>query len=274
VVSTAERVAVIVGLGGIGVATARRLGAGATVLLADVDPAAVNDVAATLRADGYDVVGRVTDITEPASVAELATKAREIGPVDVFVHTAGVSPTQASVEAILRVDLLGTALLLDSFATEMAPTGAGVVIASMAGSLLPPDPDLERRLAATPTADLLALPELSAGALSDPGMAYAIAKRGNQLRVRAAAIAWGRAGARINSISPGVIATPMSAQELASPNGEGMRQMLAVSPCRRIGTSADIAAAAEFLTGAQATYITGINLLVDGGVVAALTSGS
>jgi NAD(P)-dependent dehydrogenase (short-subunit alcohol dehydrogenase family) len=270
--SGSHRVVVVIGLGGMGIAAAHRLGTGATVIVADVDPATVRGVAADLRGYGYDVVGQVADICEPSSVEALATAAHDRGPVDVVVHTAGVSPTQATVEAVLRVDLLGTALVLDSFAAVMAPTGAGVVIASMAGSLMPVDSDLERRLAVTPTAELLGLPELAADTLTDPGMAYAIAKRGNQLRVRAAAVSWCRAGARINSISPGVIATPMSAAELAGPNGEGMRQMLDASPAGRIGTTADIVAAAEFLTGSQSTYITGTDLLVDGGVVAALTS--
>jgi NAD(P)-dependent dehydrogenase (short-subunit alcohol dehydrogenase family) len=271
-VTKPDRVVVITGVGGMGIAAARRLGTGATLVLADLDPVRLGEVASDLRTAGYEVIETVIDISDPASVTELATSARGVGPVDVFVHTAGVSPSHASVEAILRVDLLGTALLLDTFATAMAPGGAGVVVASMAGSLMPLDPGLERRLAATPSADLLTLPDLAAGTLTDPGLAYAIAKRGNQLRVRESAVTWGRVGARINAISPGVIATPMSAAELSGPRGEGMRQMLEASPAGRIGTVADIVAAVEFLTGPQSSYITGVDLLVDGGVVASLAS--
>jgi NAD(P)-dependent dehydrogenase (short-subunit alcohol dehydrogenase family) len=194
----------------------------------------------------------------------------EMGRVDVLVHTAGLSPVQASVGAILRVDLLGTALVLDAFALAIAPGGAGVFVASMAGTMFPQDPDLERRLATTPTAALLNLPELSEGAISDQGSAYGLAKRANQVRVRAASVQWGRRRARVNSISPGVISTSMGAAELEGANGEFMRSMVAGSGTGRIGTPDDIAAAAEFLTGPQSTFITGTDLLVDGGVVASL----
>jgi NAD(P)-dependent dehydrogenase (short-subunit alcohol dehydrogenase family) len=131
-------------------------------------------------------------------------------------------------------------------------------------------PDLERRLATTPTAELLDLPELSEDALGDAATAYVTAKRANQLRVRAAAVAWGARGARVNSVSPGVIATPMGDAELAGPTGEVMRQMIDDSPVGRIGTPHDVAAAVEFLVGPAAGFVTGIDLLVDGGVVAAL----
>ena len=164
--------------------------------------------------------------------------------------------------------------MLDAFCPAIAPGGAGVFIASMAGSLYPMSPELERRLATTPTADLLNLPELAEGAIPDPGSAYSIAKRANQVRVRAASVAWGRRRARVNAISPGIISTPMGAAELAGSSGPTMQGMLSESPAGRIGTPDDIAAAVEFLTGPHSTFITGTNLLVDGGVVAALLSGS
>jgi NAD(P)-dependent dehydrogenase (short-subunit alcohol dehydrogenase family) len=197
-----------------GSAVARRLGSGSTVVLADVNPETLQYVANELRADGYHVIEHQTDVSDEVSVASLVETATGEGRVEVVVHTAGLSPVQASVEEILRVDLLGTALLLDAFSSAIVAGGAGVVIASMAGSFYSGDPDLERRLAITPTAELLALPELKPGAIPDPGTAYSLAKRANQLRVRAVSPIWGRRRARVNSISPGIISTPMSVAEL------------------------------------------------------------
>ena len=263
-------VAVITGVGGMGIAAAERIGPGRTVLLADVNAAALASTAAVLREAGQQVVEQPVDVSDVASVTALARAAADLGRVEILVHTAGVSPVQAPVEAVWQVDLLGTALMLDAFGAVMADGGAGVVIASMAGTLATLDPDLERRLATTPADQLLGLPELAADVVPDPGTAYSIAKRGNQLRVRAASVIWGRRRARLNSISPGVISTPMGAAELAGPSGEFMRGMIAASGTGRIGTAYDIAAAVEFLTGQASSFVTGTDLLVDGGAVAGL----
>ncbi len=269
-----SRVLVLTGAGGMGAAIVRRLGSGAIVLLADLNPSMLSTTAENLRADGYQIVEKVADVSDSVAVAELAATAASLGRVEVVVHTAGLSPVQASVTSILRVDLLGTALMLDAFGSAIARGGAGVFIASMAGSLYPLSPDLEQRLATTPTSDLLDLPELSDGAIADQGSAYGIAKRANQVRVRAASLAWGHRHARVNSLSPGIISTPMGVAELAGSSGATMRAMLSGSPTGRIGTPDDIAAAVEFLTGPHSTFITGTDLLVDGGVVAALLTGS
>jgi len=264
----------VTGIGGMGLAIARRLGSGSTLLLADVNEGALRSAADELRAEGYQVVERVTDVSDQTSVGALAEGAANLGRVEVLVHTAGVSPVQAPVEAVLRVDLLGTALMLDAFASVIAPGGAAVFIASMAGTMAPPQPDLESRLATTPTADLLDLPELSPDVILDPGTAYMVAKRANQVRVRAAALVWGHRQARVNSISPGIISTPMGNVELNGPSGEFMRAMVSGSPTGRVGTPHDIASAVEFLVGPQSSFITGIDLLVDGGVVAAVLNGA
>jgi NAD(P)-dependent dehydrogenase (short-subunit alcohol dehydrogenase family) len=264
------RVVVVVGIGGMGLAVAKRLGPGSTLVLADCDAAALEAAAIEIRAEGYRVVEHQTDVSDESSVASLARTATELGRVEVLVHTAGVSPVQASVEAILRVDLLGTAIMLDTFASTITNGGAGVFIASMAGNFFPQNLDLERRLASTPTSELLALPELAGQAVPDSGTAYGLAKRANQVRVRSASLAWGRHGARVNSISPGVISTPMGAAELDGPNGDFMRQMVEASPTGRLGTPHDIASAVEFLVGPSSTFITGSDLLVDGGVVASV----
>jgi len=268
-----DRVVVVTGIGGMGLAVARRLGPGSRLLLADVNGTTLGAAAEVLRAEGQQVVEQETDVSDADSVAALASAALEMGRVDVLIHTAGLSPVQAPIDAILRVDLLGTALVLDAFASAIAPGGAGVVVASMAGTLWPQDLELERRLATTPTAALLDLPELAEGAIDNPGAAYGLAKKANQVRVRAASVRWGRRRARVNSISPGVISTPMGAAELDGPSGAFMRSMVAGSGTARLGTPDDIAAVAEFLVGPQSSFITGTDLLVDGGVVASLLFG-
>jgi NAD(P)-dependent dehydrogenase (short-subunit alcohol dehydrogenase family) len=266
-------VLVIIGAGGMGLAIARRLAPGKTVLLADHNEAALTAAAETLRDEGHDVRAERVDVSSPDSVAALAKAAAALGEVARLAHTAGLAPTQAPVAVILQVDLLGVAIVLDEFGRIIAPGGAGVVIASMAGHLSGPLPaEQEQALASTPTPDLLALPFASPDVLDDPGIAYGLAKRANMLRVQAAAPAWGERGARVNSISPGVISTPMGRQELDSPFGAVMRAMVEDSPAKRLGTPEDIAGAAAFLLGPDATFITGTDLLVDGGVVSAARS--
>jgi NAD(P)-dependent dehydrogenase (short-subunit alcohol dehydrogenase family) len=204
------------------------------------------------------------------SVADLAAFAADAGRVLHVVHTAGLSPSQASAEAILAVDLLGVALVLDEFEQVIAPGGSGVVIASMAAYIIPaPDAAVEVQLATTPADELLSLPACIDASTSGQ-LAYPFAKRANLIRVAAAAKSWGRRGARINSISPGIISTAMGRLELDSENGQMMRAMVKSSGSGRLGTPDDIGAAAELLLGPLAAFITGIDLLVDGGVIAAL----
>jgi NAD(P)-dependent dehydrogenase (short-subunit alcohol dehydrogenase family) len=256
-----------------GHAIAHRLGAGKKILLADNNEAALASVAEALSADGHQVDSRRVDVSSPESVRRLAEHAASLGAVTQVAHTAGLSPSQASAEAILAVDLLGTALVLDAFGEVIAPGGAGVMIASMAGHMFPPlTSEQEKALAHNPPGELLHLDFISK--ITDPNFAYPIAKQANHIRVRAASAHWGRRGARVNSISPGVISTPMGQQELASPVGEGMRAMIAMSATGRIGTPDDIAAATAFLLGPNASFITGTDLLVDGGVIAAIKAGS
>ncbi len=271
----AREVLIVLGVGGMGHAIARRVGAGKTVLLADNSAAALTSVARALSADGHQVDSREVDVSSPESVRTLAEHAASLGAVTQVAHTAGLSPSQASSEAILAVDLLGTALVLEEFGKVIAEGGAGVVIASMAGHLVPPlTTEQERALAQTPAHELLGLDFVSAQRSTVPGIAYAIAKQANHIRVRAASAQWGRRGARINSISPGIISTPMGQQELDSPVGDGMRAMIAASATGRIGTPDDIASATAFLLGPDASFITGTDLLVDGGVTAAMKAGS
>ncbi len=265
-------VLVVIGVGGMGEAIVRRSGGGRTVLVADVGDRA-EDAAGRLRTDGYEVTAAQVDVSDPASVTALAGAAAGLGPVTAVAHTAGVSPVQAASDLVIAVDLLGVAHVLEAFGAVVAPGGAGVIISSMSAHLRGPLPaDDETALSRTPAADLGALACVEDARGQDPGLAYAFAKRANQLQVRAAAGPWGQRGARINSISPGVIATTMGEAELAGPYGEGMRQMVEASATKRTGTAEEIASAADFLLGPDASFVTGTDLLVDGGVVAALFS--
>jgi NAD(P)-dependent dehydrogenase (short-subunit alcohol dehydrogenase family) len=271
----ARDVLTVIGVGGMGHAIARRLSAGKTVLLADNNGAVLASLAESLSADGHHVETRSVDISSPESVHTLAEFAASLGTVTQMAHTAGLSPSQASAKAILAVDLLGTALVLEEFGEVIAPGGAGVVIASMAGHMFPPlTADQEHALAHTAPRELLELEFVSPEKVIEPGFAYGIAKQANHIRVRAASAHWGKRGARINSISPGIISTPMGQQELASPVGDGMRAMIAMSATGRLGTPEDIASATAFLLGPDASFITGTDLLVDGGVIAAIKAGT
>ena len=268
-------VLVVIGVGGMGEAIARRCGAGKKVVLADFNKALLDGLATRLAGDGFDVTAQVVDVADRASVASLASCAAGLGAVTQVAHTAGLSPVQASAAAIVQVDLVGVANSIEEFGAIIASGGAGVVIASMAGSMavgkLPAEAELA--LTTTPAAELASLPFLAAAA-SDPGAAYGVAKRANQVRVQAASLAWGARGARLNSISPGVVSTPMGQAELAAESGAMMRGMIAASGTGRVGTPTDIASAAAFLLGPDSSFITGTDLLVDGGVVAAIRSGA
>lgn len=226
-----------------------------------------------LSADGHHVVTQQVDVTSRESLADVADMAASVGRVTAVVHTAGLSPQQASAKTVLAVDLLGVALTIDEFGRVIEPGGAGVVIASMAAHMQPAlDADLQRQLAETPSDELLNLEACTA--ITDSRLAYPFAKRANQIRVASAASTWGQRGARINCISPGVISTAMGRLELSGESGGMMQAMVDNAGVRRIGTPDDIAAATEFLLGPSATFITGVDLLVDGGVVAAIQTGT
>ncbi|WP_203803286.1 SDR family oxidoreductase [Mycobacterium heckeshornense] len=268
-----DEVLVVIGSGGMGLCIARRVGAGRVIVLADIDRACLDTAAEALSGEGHRVVTRDVDVTCRSSVGALAELAERSGRVAAVVHTAGLSPQQASAQAILAVDLLGVALVLDEFGAVIAPGGAGVVIASMAAHMYPAlDSELQRQLANTPTDELLDLDVCTS--ITDSRLAYPFAKRANQIRVAAAAAAWAERGARINCISPGIISTAMGRLELSGESGTLMQAMVDKAGLRRIGTPDDIAAATEFLLGPSAGFITGTDLLVDGGVVAALHSGT
>lgn len=233
-----KNVNVVIGAGSIGQAIARRVSAGKHVLLADLRQENTDAAAQTLSDAGFDVSTTTVDVSSRASVEALVTTATGIGEIRGLIHAAGVSPTQASPATILKVDLYGTALVLEQFGNVMASGGAGVVIASQSGHRLPPLPvEQNKALALTPVEELLKLPMLQPDQVTDSLHAYQISKRGNSLRVMAEAIRWGKRGARLNTISPGIIITPLANDELRGPRGAGYRRMIEVSvpavPARR-----------------------------------------
>lgn len=268
-----NEVLTVIGAGGMGLSVARRVGPGRVIMLADISRECLETAGEALSSDGHQVLTREVDVTSRASVAALADAAASAGRVTAVVHTAGLSPQQAPADAILAVDLLGVAHTIDEFGRVIEPGGAGVVIASMAGHMYPAlDPKVEQQLATAPTDELLSL-EACRG-ITDGRQAYPFAKRANQIRIAAAASAWGQRAARINCISPGIISTEMGRLELSGESGGLMKAMVDNAGLRRIGTPEDIAAATEFLLGPAAAFITGTDLLVDGGVIAAVKTGT
>jgi NAD(P)-dependent dehydrogenase (short-subunit alcohol dehydrogenase family) len=266
-----REVVVVTGAGGMGEAVARRLGAGRVLVLADASESQLAETGGRLVDAGHDVHPVRTDVSDAPDVDALAERAAALGAIRAVVHTAGVSPVQATTPQIVAVDVIGTALVLDAFERYVEAGTVAVCIASMAGTMTNLDAATLHTLATTPTAALSALPLLDPSTM-DPGTAYGLAKRANQVRVEAASVAWGRRGGRVVSVSPGVIATPMGRAELAGPFGEVMRTMVETSGTQRLGTPDDIAAAVGFLVSPAASFITGTDLLVDGGVVAAMRS--
>ena len=264
----------MIGAGSIGQAIARRTGAGKHLLLADFDETNLHNAKTALEEAGHTVSTQRVDVSDAESVRALAQAAAGLGDVLHVVSTAGVSPVQAPARAVLAVDLYGTAVVLEEFGKVIAPGGAGVHISSMAGHMPPPlAPETARALAFTPVDELLSLPGLAPDAVPDSGAAYAISKQANHLRAQAAAVTWGDRGARVNCLSPGIILTPLARDEMSGPGAEGYRKMIEVSAAGRVGTADEVATAAAFLLGPDAGFITGSDLLCDGGVIAALRAG-
>lgn len=268
-----SEVVAVTGTGGMGMAIVRRLGTGRHVVLGEIVEESLARAKAALETEGHWITDLKLDISSQESCRALAQKATSLGTIRAVVHTAGLSPVQASPERIVAVDVLGTAYLLDAFAEVVGRDAVMVCIASMAGTMTRLPAEIERALATTPTSELASLPILDPKTM-ERGAAYGIAKRANQVRVAAASVPFGRKGARIVSISPGIISTPMGQAELAGPSGEMMRKMIQMSGTQRLGTPEDIAAVVEFLVSPAASFITGTDILVDGGVVAGLTYGA
>lgn len=264
-----KNVIVVVGSGSIGQAIARRVSSGKQVLLADLRKENSAAAAKVLSEAGFEVSTAIVDISSRSSIKSLVAAAKKLGNITGLIHAAGVSPSQDTPAKILKVDLYGTAVLLEEFGKVIARGGAGVVIASQSGHRLPAlTQEQDRMLATAPADKLLALPMLQDDKVKDSLHAYQLAKRGNSLRVMAEAVRWGKRGARINTISPGIIITPLAKDELTGPRGAGYRQMIEKCPAGRAGTPDEVGAVAALLMGADGAFITGSDFLMDGGVTA------
>jgi NAD(P)-dependent dehydrogenase (short-subunit alcohol dehydrogenase family) len=264
-----KNVIVVIGPGQIGQAIARRVGIGKHVLLADMRRENAEAAAEVMANAGYEVSVATVDVSSREALHSLVETATNLGEVTGLIHAAGVSPSQASPATILKVDLYGTALVLEEFGNVIARGGAGVVIASQSGHRLPPlTVEQNKSLATTPVEELLSLPFLQPDIVTDPLHAYQLSKRGNSLRVMAESVRWGKRGARINTISPGIIMTPLAKDELTGPRGAGYRRMIELSAAGRAGTPDEVATVAALLMGPTGGFITGSDFLMDGGVTA------
>lgn len=265
-----ENIIVVIGTGSIGQAIARRIGAGKHILLADIRQEN-NDAAAKILSEaGYTVSTEIVDISSRESVQSLVNKVSFKGKIEGLIVAAGVSPTQASPKKILEVDLYGTALVLEEFRTIIGNGGSGIVIASMAGHRLPPlTTEQNKALATAPVEELLHLSFLQPETIENSSLAYMYSKRANSLRVTAEAVKWANNGARLNTISPGIIITPLAYEELNGPLGDIYRRMISTSPAGRAGTPDEVANMAALLMGPDGAFITGSDFLMDGGVTSA-----
>lgn len=262
-------VMILTGAGQIGMAIARRMGYGKKIVVGDKKPENAGAIAGIMNGAGFDAVPVETDISSRDSVLNLIAEARKYGEITMLVNSDGVSPSQAPVEAILKVDLYGTAVLLEEIGKVIGHGGVGVTISSQSGHRMPAlAPEEDEQLATTPAEKLLSLDILRPEHIRDTLHAYQMAKRCNVKRVMAEAVKWGERGARINSISPGIVVTPLALDEFDGPRGDFYRNMFAKCPAGRPGTADEIANVAELLMSDRGAFITGADFLIDGGATA------
>lgn len=258
-----RQVIVVIGTGGMGLAVARRIASGKSLVLADYSEKALQSSLELLKGNGFSVTGHLVDVSDLSSVKKLAVDAAALGPLAAVIQTAGVSPVQAPLKAIYSVDLLGTANVIEAFESVVGAGTSVVCISSAAGYQAQLSPELEKHFATAPVSSLLYHTEISHEIPA--GYGYCIAKKANQLRVQAASLKYGLKGARINSISPGVISTPMGMAEMEGEHGAHVKAMISMCGAKRVGTPDDIAGVVAFLVGGDSSYITGNDILVDGG---------
>ncbi|HEY6955342.1 MAG TPA: SDR family oxidoreductase [Flavisolibacter sp.] len=267
--TTTKSIIVLTGAGQLGMAIARRMGHGKKIFIADWKLENANSIAKTMKEAGFDVVPLEVDISSRQSVVQLIEAAQKEGEISMFINAAGVSPSQASIEQILKVDLYGTALLLEEFGKVIKEGGTGVTISSQSGYRMPAlSAEDDRLLATTPAEELLNLEMLQPGNIRDSLHAYQMAKRCNGKRVMAEAVKWGERGARVNAISPGIIITPLALDEINGPRGDFYKNMFSKSPAGRPGIADEVANVAELLLSDKGAFITGSDFLIDGGATA------
>ena len=264
-----QKVMILTGAGQIGMAIARRMGYGMKIVVGDKKPENAQAIAKIMNDAGFDVVPMEMDLSSRVSIQYIIAEAQKYGDITMMVNAAGVSPSQAPIEAILKVDLYGTAVLLEEVGKVIAPGGVGVTISSQSGHRMKQlTPQEDEQLACTPTEKLLELPLLQPENIRDTLHAYQLAKRCNEKRVMAESVRWGAKGARINSISPGIIVTPLAIDEFNGPRGDFYKNMFAKCPAGRPGTADEVANVAELLMSHKGAFITGADVLIDGGATA------
>lgn len=264
-----QKVMLLTGAGQIGMAIARQMGYGMKIVIGDKKPENAQAIAKTMNDAGFDVVPVEMDLSNRASIQDIIAEAQKYGDITMLVNAAGVSPSQAPIEAILKVDLYGTAVLLEEVGKVIASGGVGVTISSQSGHRMKQlTLEEDEQLACTPAEDLLKLPLLQPENIRDTLHAYQLAKRCNEKRVMAESVKWGTRGARINSISPGIIVTPLAIDEFNGPHGDFYKNMFAKCPAGRPGTADEVANVAELLMSGKGAFITGSDFLIDGGATA------
>ena len=262
-------VMLVTGAGQISMALARRVGFGKKIVLGDKNPKNCEAIAKIMNDAGYDVEPFIMDLSSRESILAMIKKGQEYGEIKYLINGAGVSPSQAPIEAILKVDLYGTAVLLEEVGKVIAKGGAGVTISSQSGWRMPQlTPEQDRQLATTPTEELLKLEILQPENIRDTLHAYQLAKRCNEKRVMYECIRWGERGARLNDIAPGIIVTPLAVDEFNGPRGDFYKNMFAKCPAGRPGTADEMANIAELLLSDAGAFITGSTFLADGGATA------
>lgn len=263
------------GAGQIGTAIARRVGYGKKIVVGDKSIENARNIAKTMTEAGFDIVPVECDISSRESILNLIKTGQEYGEISTLINSAGVSPSQASIEIILKVDLYGTAVLLEEVGKVIKNGERGVTVSSQSGHRMPAlPPEIDEQLATTPTAELLNLEVLRPEHIENTLHAYQMAKRCNVKRVMAEAVKWGERGARLNSISPGIIVTPLAIDEFNGPRGDFYKNMFAKCPAGRPGTADEVADVAELLLSEKADFITGSDFLIDGGATAAYFYGA
>lgn len=270
-----KKVMLLVGAGQIGMAIARRVGTGMKIIVGDKKAANAENIAAILNNAGFDAFPVETDLSDRASIQSMIARGQEYGEITMLVNAAGVSPSQAPIEAILKVDLYGTAVLLEEVGKVIASGGVGVTISSQSGWRMPAlTAQQDEQLATTPTEELLSLDILQPGNIRDTLHAYQVAKRCNEKRVMAQSVEWGKRGARLNAIAPGIIVTPLAIDEFNGIRGDFYKNMFAKCPAGRPGTADEVANVAELLMSGKGAFITGSTFLIDGGATASYYYGS
>ena len=264
-----KEVMIVVGAGQISMAIARRVGYGMKIVLGDKKKENADTIAKIMNDAGFDVIPVEMDLSSRESILNIIAEAQKYGPITKLVNGAGVSPSQAPIEAILKVDLYGTAVLLEEVGKVIAEGGSGVTISSQSGFRMPAlTPEQDEQLAITPTEELLSLEMLQPGNIRDTLHAYQMAKRCNEKRVMAESVKWGERGARLNDIAPGIIVTPLAIDEFNGPRGDFYKNMFAKCPAGRPGTADEVANVAELLMSDRGAFITGSTFLIDGGATA------